>query len=68
MMLDRVVCPSSGLFDVALLRLNELAIALREELTLEAEEIRKVKKTRKNRDIKGWKTDIRIHHLYQTHR
>ena len=44
MMLDRVVCPSSGLFDVALLRLNELAIALREELTLEAEEIRKVKK------------------------
>ena len=37
-MLDCVVRPPSGLFDVARMKLNELAITLSEEVTLEAEE------------------------------
>jgi hypothetical protein len=40
MILGRVDRSSSGLSDVARLKLNELAIALSEEVTLEAEEKR----------------------------
>jgi hypothetical protein len=66
-MLGCVVRSSSGLFDGVRMKLNELAIALSEELTLEAEEQRGSNLVRITL-FKDGRTDILIHHQCQIHR